>query len=309
MGDNKPEIKNLKTVIQDRVSNLNKLDSYKVPDYFVPVNMLVGLINSQEWQKNGVEIAWLENRLIYPHYGVWSPTSQEYLNLLDLYMKSFKKTSDIINTIDIGCGIGVLGIVASKYGLSGELVGIDNNADAVECTKMNAKVHGLGTKMKAMQLDITKLYYSDKMFDSQSAPILLAKYQAYRKILHELGIPSKYDLILCNPPWIPASKVFEINPLDNGVYDPDEKFLKSAINFAKLHLTGDKKGRLLLAYSDLAQIIGLQDKERVEDLCHKAGLVIEEVYQTQMQPPKRPFDVLANYKQEAKVQLFEIFKQ
>ena len=83
-GDNKPEIQNLKAVIQEKISSFNKFDSYKVPDYFLPVNMLLGLINSQEWQKNGVEIGCLENKLIYPYYGVWSPTSQEYLSLLDL---------------------------------------------------------------------------------------------------------------------------------------------------------------------------------------------------------------------------------
>ena len=224
-------------------------------------------------------------------------------------MKSFKKTKDINNTIDIGWGTGIMSIIASKYELSGELVGIDNNPNAIEWAKMNAQVHGIGTKLKALNMDITKLYYSEKMFENQSTPILIAKYQAYRKILHELGIPSKYDLILWNPPWIPASKVIEINPLDNGVYDPEEKFLKSAFNFAKLHLSGEKKGRFLLAYSDLAQILGLQEKERIEELCHKSGLVIEEIYQTQMIPNKRPFDPLINYKLEAKVQLYEIFKQ
>ena len=42
----------------------------------------------------------------------------------------------------------------------------------------------------------------------------------------------KFDLITCNPPWIPAEFVAESSPLDNGVYDPKEQFLLSALNFA-----------------------------------------------------------------------------
>ena len=42
----------------------------------------------------------------------------------------------------------------------------------------------------------------------------------------------QFDLITCNPPWIPAEHVAESSPLDNGVYDPKETFLNSALNFA-----------------------------------------------------------------------------
>jgi len=173
--------------------------------------------------------------------------------------------------------------------------------------------------MKTLQLDLTKLYYNKKIFnDSEDkfsdkpelkTAAFLEETQAYKKVLTELTVPSKYDLILCNPPWIPASKVVDVNPLDNGVYDPDEVFLKSALNFARLHLSPEGKGKMLLVYSDLAQIIGLQKPDRIEELCHRAGLYIEEVYEITMAPSKKPYDPLVNYKAEASVQLFEIFKQ
>lgn len=70
-----------------------------------------------------------------------------------------------------------------------------------------------------------------------------------------LEIPFKYDLILCNPPWLPASVISDINPMDNGVYDPYEGFLQSSLNFARIHLS--QNGKLLLIHSDLGSILGL----------------------------------------------------
>lgn len=67
----------------------------------------------------------------------------------------------------------------------------------------------------------------------------LKEAEGFKKLSASMGLPFKYDLILCNPPWIPASLVSEVNPLDNGVYDPNEEFLKACINFARLHLSSN----------------------------------------------------------------------
>ena len=131
-GDNKPEISNLKSVIQEKAKEFNQIGKYKSPDYFLPANMLYGLVSSQQWQKKGIEILTLEGRLIYPLYGVWAPTSQEYLGLIDLYMKSVKEPAEINNVVDLGCGTGILGILAGSYGTSGELLAIDNQPNAIE---------------------------------------------------------------------------------------------------------------------------------------------------------------------------------
>ena len=73
----------------------------------------------------------------------------------------------------------------------------------------------------------------------------------YKNVTKDLGLPMLVDLIVCNPPWIEASLVQnEISPLDNGVYDPESVFLKSALNFARLHLRKDG-GQMLVLYSDL----------------------------------------------------------
>lgn len=193
---------------------------------------------------------------------------------------------------------------------------------------MNAQVFGHGTKIRALNFDLTKLYYNEYIYANISGEkpsrkidderfierprldtlAFLEELRSYKKVAHQLNIPSTYDLIMCNPPWIPASKLPQVNPLDNGVYDPDEKFLKSALNFARLHLSPNRVGRMLLVYSDLAKIIGLQNEEHVENLIRKAGLFIEEIYEVKMGESKRIFDPLKNYKAEAKVQLYEIYK-
>jgi len=77
----------------------------------------------------------------------------------------------------------------------------------------------------------------------------------------------QFDLITCNPPWIPAEYIAESSPLDNGVFDPKETFLNSSLNFASnyyqhtmmfiigLHLS--PKGEMIMIYSDLALLLGL----------------------------------------------------
>lgn len=107
-GENKPEIKTLSTLIPNRLKAFRPYDTYKLPDFFLPSNMLYGMITSEEWQKNGIEIPALDGHLIYPFYGVWSPTTQEYLHLVNLFLKSINNPRDFKRVIDIGSGTGVL---------------------------------------------------------------------------------------------------------------------------------------------------------------------------------------------------------
>lgn len=132
LGNNKPEIKNLEKFINEKADSFDSANSYKKPDFFLPVNTLHGLINSQEWQKNGIEILMLNNRLIYPYYGVWSPTSQEYLTLVNLFMKGLKDPHKMKNSIDLGSGTGILSIMAVENGIGGEIIALDNYENAVE---------------------------------------------------------------------------------------------------------------------------------------------------------------------------------
>lgn len=68
------------------------IDPYKKPDFFMPASMLSGVSSASQYQKNGIGIHVLDERLIYPKYGVWSPTSQEFLSLFDLYFRSLRNT-------------------------------------------------------------------------------------------------------------------------------------------------------------------------------------------------------------------------
>lgn len=121
---------------------------------------------------------------------------------------------------DLGSGTGILPIVtAANGGFKGSVYAIDKEVASVEATKMNSQIFGVN--VNTVELDLVE-YYMPKTGVIKSPE---AQLEFYRSMTSELGIPMHFDLITCNPPWIPAEYIAEATPLDNGVYDPKEQFL------------------------------------------------------------------------------------
>lgn len=75
--------------------------------------------------------------MIYPMYGVWSPTTQDYLDLLANYVKQMTKTYRSYSTMaDLGCGTGVIPIVMNQCGeFQGNVYAFDKESNCIESTK------------------------------------------------------------------------------------------------------------------------------------------------------------------------------
>ena len=61
------------------------------------------------------------------------------------------KPGDVV--IDVGCGTGVLGIIAAKLGAS-KVYGVDASPDVVEVATANARAHGVADRMEFFQGDL-----------------------------------------------------------------------------------------------------------------------------------------------------------
>lgn len=45
-------------------------------------------------------------------------------------------------------------------------------------------------------------------------------------------MPTKYELLISNPPWVTASYMDSDHELDNGIYDPKGAFVNAVLKFA-----------------------------------------------------------------------------
>jgi SAM-dependent methyltransferase len=61
------------------------------------------------------------------------------------------KEGDVV--IDVGCGTGILGIIAAKLGAA-KVYGIDASPDVVEVAGANARAHGVADRMEFFQGDL-----------------------------------------------------------------------------------------------------------------------------------------------------------
>jgi len=52
-----------------------KPSKYEKPDFFMPFPVLEGIVSSEAMEKSGIQIHCLDSKLIYPMYGVWTPTT------------------------------------------------------------------------------------------------------------------------------------------------------------------------------------------------------------------------------------------
>lgn len=210
------------------------IEAYAQPteDSLVSLRELLGVVGAHEWRKNGVEIPTLSTK-IFPHYGVFSPIRGEYLELIA--KAPLPKTA---LAFDIGTGTGVIAALLAKRGIA-KVIATDSSDAAIVCAQDNIQRLGLAAQVEIMKADL---------------------------------FPSgKADLIVCNPPWLPASAN---SMLDHAIFDPDSRMLRGFLSGLKQHLNSN--GEAWLIISDLAEHLKLRSREQLLSLFEAAGLNVVE---------------------------------
>ena len=198
--------------------------------FLISLKELLGIIGAHQWRKNGVDVAAL-NAKIHPYYGVYSPIRGEYL---DLIAKAPLPRTEL--AFDIGTGTGVIAAVLARRGVK-KIIATDISDNALACAAEN---------LQSLKLD-----------------------QCIELQKHDLFPPSRADLIVCNPPWLPAKPS---SAIEYAIYDPGSQMLKSFLGGLKDHLT--EHGEAWLIMSDLAEHLGLRQQNELWQWIEDAGLFV-----------------------------------
>lgn len=205
----------------------------KLPNSIVlSLRELLGMIGAHEWRKKGVYIEALQAN-IHAHYGVYSPVRGEYLDLINQ-----APLSNPAVAFDIGTGTGVIAAILVQRGIK-QVIATDNSERALYCATANTQQLGLAQYINVQQAD---------MFPNGTA-----------------------DLIVCNPPWIPAKANA---PIEHAIYDPNSAMLKAFLSGAKAHL--NPNGEAWLVMSDLAERLGLRAPDALQQWIAEAGFTVIE---------------------------------
>ena len=211
----------------------------------VSLRELLGLISAHEWRKKGVEIPALgdaPNNRIHPHYGVFSPLRGEYVDLVATALKAASagkgatKKLAINLAFDIGTGTGVLAAVMARSGIA-HTIATDQDLRALACAQDNLTRLGLGTQVQVVQAN------------------LFPEGQA--------------QLIVCNPPWLPARPS---SPIEQSVYDEGSRMLLGFLKGLATHLAPGGEGWLIM--SDLAEHLGLRSRAELLSAIESSGLSV-----------------------------------
>ena len=199
---------------------------------------LLGIISAHEWRKKGVEIAALgdpPNNRIFPHYGVFSPVRGEYIDLVaQAPLPGAAADRQALVAFDIGTGTGVLAAVLARRQV-GQVVATDMDARALECARANLEQLGVADPVQVLAIDLFP--------------------------------PGRADVIVCNPPWLPARPS---SPVEHAVYDEGSRMLLGFLAGLAAHLTPRGEGWLIV--SDFAEHLGLRSRAELLSAIDQAGL-------------------------------------
>ncbi|MBR8642251.1 class I SAM-dependent methyltransferase [Streptomyces tuirus] len=172
----------------------------------VALTELLGVVGARQWRERGVYVPALGAR-IHPHYGVFAPTRDEYVELV----ARAPLPADVQVAFDLGTGTGVLAAVLARRGI-GRVVATDVSARARACALDNVRRLGLDRTVRV------------------TGP--------------ELYPEGRAGLVVCNPPWIPARPASD---LDLGVYDAGGGMLRGFLDGLAGRLEPGGEGWLVLS--------------------------------------------------------------
>ena len=198
--------------------------------FLLPLNQLLGFIGAWQWQQSGVDTGVLAERIHVP-YGVFSPLRGEYLQLV----AQAPLPANAHTAWDIGTGSGVLALLLHQRGLR-DISATDTNPRAIAAARAN--------------------------FARAGADIRLLE--------QDLFPQGRADLIVCNPPWLPAKPTSE---LETALYDPGHAMLRALLAGARERLT--PLGQLWLVMSDLAEHLGLREPQALAQWFQASLYILE----------------------------------
>lgn len=215
----------------------------------VSLTELLGVLGAHQWRTKGVEVPALDAR-IHPHYGVFSPIRGEYIDLVAQapLPAPAEHRARPRTAFDLGTGTGVLAAVLAHRGID-HIVSTDISERALACARENVRrLHLTG------RIDVV-------------GPTLFPGGRA--------------DLVVCNPPWIPARPT---SALEQGVYDPGSTMLRTFLAGLATHLEPGGEGWLIM--SDLAERIGLRTRGELRAGIEAAGLRVVDRIDTKPRHPR-----------------------
>ncbi|WP_040784683.1 methyltransferase [Nocardia pneumoniae] len=208
----------------------------------VALTELLGVLGAAQWRAKGVYVPALGDR-IHPHYGVFSPVRGEYVDLVARAPLPARADT----AFDLGTGTGVLAAVLARRGF-GRITATDNNSRALLCARANLD------RLRLTSVDV-------------QGPTLFPE--------------GKADLVVCNPPWIPATPT---SALETAVYDENSSMLHTFLSDLPTHLHPGGEGWLIL--SDLPELLGLRTHHDLLARITAAGLVIADQLETRPVHPR-----------------------
>lgn len=137
---------------------------------------------------------------------------------------------------DIGTGSGVLAAILARRGIE-HVIATDVDERALACARDNIERLGLTDRITLEKADLFP--------------------------------QGRCGLIVCNPPWLPARPTSSI---EAAIYDPDNRMLGGFLSGLGEHLLPQGEGWLIL--SDLAEHLGLRDREFLAQAIRSAGLKV-----------------------------------
>lgn len=239
-------------------------------DFLLRFVDFLGMNGAWQWYSNGIQFPILEQK-VHPFYGTYFPTRHEHLILFDKWLQN---NHDFSNALDIGTGCGLLSLLLLKRGIS-FVHATDINPNAVFSTQLEMIRHRMQEKTK-----IEKVAWSGS-YQSQG-----------------------HDLIVFNPPWIPASPE---TMLDAATYYSTGFFQTL---FEKLHEAMTLKTTLVLLFSSFAQAAGIPTTHPIE-MEIKTGnrfLFVDKITEPIKEKPSSKKNWLAATRQKEMLELWVLRK-
>ncbi len=196
-----------------------------VSEFYISFPDIQGMNSSWQWYEKGIEIKTLGITL-KPYYSTYFPTRFDHLKLFDKWLKKYEDSKE--NAIEIGVGSGVLSFQLIQNGFK-NIFATDTNKNAIIGVAQENKRLGYEKHMTLNHGDLFE------------------------------NCDVKADLIVFNPPWLPAKHQLE-EGIDKEMYYEDELFPRF-FEQAKEHLAPE--GKIVLIFSNLAEVV---DEESIHPI-------------------------------------------